>query len=495
MNRKRLLTLAALVTLIISSICLPRPSTRPVAAASGWLSTAAALLALTLTWDYAGDSTGDDVGYAVGVAGDVNGDGYSDIIVGAPKDTRTTDGVDREGVAYLFHGSPAGLSHSPNWTAGSGQKGANFGASVATAGDVNNDGFDDVIVGADRYNNGQSAEGMAFVYFGSAAGLSASPGWSCESDQKDAYLGVAVGTAGDVNGDGYADVVVGAKWYSNDQTNEGRAYLFYGSAAGLSDIPDWIAEIDQAGAGFGSAVATAGDVNGDGYADVIVGAPEYDGPQQDEGAVFLFYGSAAGLSAAPDLTISGGEGGARFGAAVSLAGDINQDGYSDVIAGAPLFDTDQTDAGAAFLFLGSAAGLQPIAQQTLDISQSGSSFGGAVSPAGDVNGDGLADVLVGAKFYTNDNSREGGAFLFLGSGAGLAPTPAWRGEGNKAETEFGHAVSTAGDVNSDSYTDLVVGAPTYRIETDLRGRAFVYHGTEAISVSQFQVFLPVVLKN
>lgn len=132
-----------------------------------------------------------------------------------------------------------------------------------------------MIVGAIRLDNGQTDEGKAFVYHGSASGLSALASWTFESDQAGAYLG-NVSAAGDVNGDGYSDVIFGARFYTNGETGEGRAFVFHGSASGLSASADWTAESNQSlgiiGAQFGTSVSTAGDVNGDGYSDVIVGA-------------------------------------------------------------------------------------------------------------------------------------------------------------------------------------------------------------------------------
>src|SRR5262245_8230060 len=170
------------------------------------------------------------------------------------------------------------------WTAESDQAGAEFGFAVSTAGDVNGDGYSDVIVGAFYYDNGQTDEGRAFVYHGSASGLGSSPAWTAEGDQASAYFGDSVSTAGDVNGDGYSDVVVGARDYDNGpDVNEGRAYVYHGSVSGLATSPAWTAVSNQAFAGFGWSVSTAGDVNGDGYSEVIVGAALYDNGQTDEG--------------------------------------------------------------------------------------------------------------------------------------------------------------------------------------------------------------------
>jgi hypothetical protein len=239
----------------------------------------------------------------------------------------------------------------PSWTAESDKEDANLGASVGTAGDVNGDGYDDVIVGAYRYDNGQNNEGRAFVYHGSALGLSSTADWTAESDQGGALLGWSVGTAGDVNGDGYDDVIVGAPWYGNGQTYEGRAFVYHGSASGLSTTPNWTAESDHQSALFGGSVGTAGDVNGDGYDDVIVGASSYDNGYADEGGVVGYHGSPSGLSTTPDCTAESGQLNASFGSS-GTAGDVNGDGYDDVIGGAPNYDHGQTDEGLAVVFHG-----------------------------------------------------------------------------------------------------------------------------------------------
>src|SRR5439155_1108693 len=246
---------------------------------------------------------------------------------------------------------------SPDWTAESNQASARFGASVATAGDVNGDGYSDVIVGAPLFDNGQTDEGRAFVYLGSASGLGTTPAWTAEGNQASAQFGASVASAGDVNGDGFGDVIVGADLYDNGQTDEGRIFVYLGSASGLATNPSSTAESNQAGAHLGASVATAGDVNGDGYADVIAGAPQYDNGQTDEGRSFVFLGSGAGLAASSGWTAESDQASAFYGHSVASAGDVNGDGFSDVIVGAPGFDNGQTDEGAAFVYLGSASGL------------------------------------------------------------------------------------------------------------------------------------------
>jgi hypothetical protein len=172
---------------------------------------------------------------------------------------------------------------------------------VGTAGDVDGDGFSDVIVGAIGYDNGEFNEGRAYVYEGSASGLSATAVWTAESDQAWAYFGHSVGTAGDVDGDGYSDVIVGAYEYDNGEADEGRAYVYEGSASGLSATPSWTAESNQANAYFGGSVGTAGDVDGDGYSDVIVGARGYDPVAwPNAGRAYVYYGNSGdGLDRIP----------------------------------------------------------------------------------------------------------------------------------------------------------------------------------------------------
>jgi hypothetical protein len=250
------------------------------------------------------------------------------------------------------------------WSAESNQTGAEFGYAVASAGDVNGDGFGDTILGARYFSDGQTREGAAFVYLGSATGLSATPAWTAEGDAAGALFGWSVASAGDVNGDGYSDCLVGANRYTNGQTNEGTAFLYLGSAVGLDSVAAWRFEGNQTGAQLGTSVASAGDVNGDGYSDAVVGAPGASNGQSGEGRIYLFLGGPSGLSPVPALASEGDQIGASFGFAVASAGDVNGDGFGDCLVGANLFDSGQTDEGRAFVFNGNAGdGLDRIPQQ------------------------------------------------------------------------------------------------------------------------------------
>ena len=182
--------------------------------------------------------------------------------------------------------SAAGLPFLPNWTAEGDQVDAEFGSRAAPAGNVNGDGYDDVIVSAPNYDHGQIDEGMVYLYYGSASCLSATPGWTAEGDASTYRLGISAAGAGDVNGDGYDDLIVGVSNYTNGEDDEGGAFVYYGSATGPSATPDWIAESNQSICGFGARVASAGDVNGDMGSRAQSPRPALEGAEEWQPALF-----------------------------------------------------------------------------------------------------------------------------------------------------------------------------------------------------------------
>ncbi len=375
------------------------------------------------------------------------------------------------------------------WTYESDVAGARIGSAVSTAGDVNGDGYSDLIVGAPVWNGGQMAEGRVFVFHGSEIGLSLTQDWVFESNIPNALFGASVCAAGDVNGDGFGDVVVGAPGLTNGETNEGRVYVFHGSSAGLGNTPAWVVESNRSGATFGWSVGTAGDVNGDTFADVIIGAPLDDNGQVDEGRAYVYHGSAGGLLVTPAWTVESNQAAAQFGVSVGTAGDVNGNGFADVIVGSDRFDNGQGNEGRAFAYHGSAAGLSTTPAWTAEINQGNAEFGRSVAGAGDVNGDGYADVIVGAPLFDNFFPDEGRTFVYHGSAAGLSNTVAWEASPNQEGDQWGTSVATAGDYNGDSYADVIIGAPFYGNTVPHGGAFFVYAGA-ATGLQEFSI-LPI----
>ncbi len=466
--------------------------------------TVGSILFLYPNWFYDGVEAGENLGSAVSTAGDINGDGFADVLVGAQKSTLHQY---REGVAFLFFNNHGSLSILPDWKIGGGQQGSLFGCTLSDLGDVNQDGYDDLIIGACDYNlieEGvvvKSKVGAAFVYYGSKYFTAkTSADWTLLGDQVDGKLGSSVNTAGDINKDGFADVIIGEPFYDeNEDTNIGKAYIFFGSASGLNTSPGWTATGNAKSELFGSAVANAGDVNGDGRQDIIVGAPRPGSSTSLQiGYAYAFYNSSSGLSTTPSWSVTNGQTGAWFGATVTGVGDINKDGFDDVLIGAPytkqLINGAPEAVGCAYLYLGSKNGLTSAPAWTYCSDQAGGKFGASVDSVGDMNQDGFPDFLVGMPFYSVSNEHQGAVFLFFGSTSGVKSDSFEATYGNKADTEFGAALGGIGDVNADGRKDIIVGSPNFKTSIDRVGRAMIYYagipGEPDFQI--FPVYLPLV---
>ena len=316
----------------------------------------------------------DESGSSVSGAGDVNGDGIDDLIIGAP--SAVTNGRSRAGESYVVFGNNNGFSSSLDLSALNGTNGFVIngidsfdasGGSVSSAGDVNGDGFDDVIIGANRADqNGNSSAGESYVVFGNNSGFSSSLDLSTLDgtngfvvkgiDQADSS-GRSVSVAGDVNGDGIDDLIIGAfRAEPNLNSGAGESYVVFGQSGGFSPSLDLgtldgsngfvINGIDSFDASGGS-VSGAGDVNGDGIDDLIIGAGTADpNGNNNAGESYVVFGQTGGFSSSLDLsTLDGSNGfvingiGAEdlSGLSVSGAGDVNGDGFDDLIIGAPGF--------------------------------------------------------------------------------------------------------------------------------------------------------------
>ncbi len=364
------------------------------------------------------------------------------------------------GLLFAFTSSAWAASPAPFLRLKGEAEGDFFGISVAAAGDYNGDGYGDVIVGAHLNEAAGDQAGRAYIYFGGPS-PDAIPDIILSPPGANAFFGFSVDSAGDFNGDGFGDVIVGANG-GVPPFHSGRGYVYFGGPAADS-IADMVLSAGYFSDGFGISIALAGDVNGDGFADVIVGAPR-GGPSGPVGAAYVFFGGP-GADTAPDVTFIGN--GSAFGASVSPAGDVNGDAFADVIVGSD---------GRAFVYYGGAV-VDTSPDLTLIGNGEGDRFGLEIASAGDVNGDRFGDMLVGASFDASRGLLTGRAYVYYG-GPSPEPTPSLTLTGAAAFDLFGAGVSSAGDVSGDGRTDLIIGAPQTSIggAGAGAGRAHIYFG-------------------
>jgi len=369
-------------------------------------------------------------GFSVASAGDVNGDGYDDVIVGAPfEDNPSSD----EGRVYIYHGSSSGLSNTAARILERDKAGAMLGYSVASAGNIDNDAYDDIIVGAPEWHDAgnQQREGKVWVWRGHSGGINADPDWNAEINTQDAYLGIAVSSAGDVDNDGDDEVLIGAYGIDVVYMWKGASSGFFATNGNASNY-SWKATSDQSGSYFGKALAPAGYINNDAYADIIIGAPLYGNtsPKIDDGSAFVWFGGSSAFSGAvsstsanwkaeSDINTSGLAYPPMFGVAVAGAGDVNNDGIGDIVIGSSKYPgSGSTQTGSVFLWQGSSSwstnGTAANATQRLNGEESLALFGNSVAGAGDVDNDGYDDVVVGAPLQNGTYTDGGRAYLFRG---------------------------------------------------------------------------------
>jgi len=418
------------------------------------------------------------------------------------------------------------------------------GSSVASAGDVNGDGFDDLIIGArfaDAARNAKQSAGAAYVVFGKAGGFSTAinlfavargqGGFVIQGEDASDEAGTSVASAGDVNGDGFDDLIVGADLADgagNAKPGAGAAYVVFGKAGAFGASLD-LAAVAQGQGGFviqgedagdraGRSVATVGDLNGDGFDEMIVGAFFADAAVNGKpyaGAAYVLLGKASGFGPSIDLgavaqgqggfVIQGEDAGDTAGFSVASAGDLNGDGFDDLIVGARDADAAgdaKPQAGAAYVVFGRAGGfsaaidLAAVAQGqggfVIQGERASEQAGRSVASAGDINGDGFDDLIVGAAYsygFVPARNSPGAAYVVFGKaggfGASIDLAAVARGEGGfvirgeDAGDKAGFSVDSAGDVNGDGFDDLIVGA--YGADAagnakNLAGAAYVVFG-------------------
>ncbi|WP_036476984.1 integrin alpha, partial [Myxosarcina sp. GI1] len=505
-----------------------------------------------------------NLGEAVSNAGDVNGDGFDDLIIGAPEAGTALSSYNPDsygsyqGEAYIVFGNANGFNATLNLNNLNGSNGFvvrglenldNLSEAVSNAGDINGDGLDDLIIGAPfagetvstsegySYNDNR---GQVYVIFGNTSGfapefdlnsLDGSNGLSLKGLDSSDNLGAAVSSAGDINGDGFDDFAVGAPnaKFGDGYSSEGEVYIIFGNSNGLTANFDLnsldgnngfiVPGINSYG-NLGEAISNAGDINGDGFDDLIIGA-SYAGEaitspygykySSSRGEAYVIFGSSNGFAPEFDLNNLDGSNGFvvrglnsydNLGRAVSSAGDVNGDGIDDIIIGAPNVNVGgaYSSEGEAYVIFGGSNGFAPeFDLNSLDGSNGFSviglgsydNLGTAVSSAGDVDGDGFDDIIVGAPDadVSDAYSNEGEAYIVFGKEEGftasvdLADINSDRGaaiQGVDDSDSLGTGVSNAGDINGDGLNDLIVGAPA--ASDDNRGTAYVVFGFQPLEL-------------
>jgi hypothetical protein len=377
-------------------------------------------------WNYAG--------FWVSAAGDVNGDGFDDILIASDKNG---------GKTYLIFGKESGWEKDVNLSnADAGfisENPSDYALSVSGAGDVNSDGFDDILIGAPYNSDGGIRAGKVYLIFGKASGWlinmslsDADASFIGESgeDHAGGYDGVACAGVGDVNGDGFDDILIGADLNNEGGVDAGQVYLIFGKASGWSQ--DVI--LSQADASFigenandvaGRYISRAGDINCDGYDDILIGSEWNDEGGDDAGKVYIIFGKASGWSKDTDLSeadasIIGENADDWIGESKAGAGDVNGDGYDDILIGGY---THNNGNGKIYLFFGKASGWE----KKTSISSADASFlgekagdgaGWSIAGTGDVNGDGYDDFSISAFWNDEGGTDSGQTYLILGKESG-----------------------------------------------------------------------------
>ena len=436
---------------------------------------------------FLGEVVDDEAGYCVALAGDLDSDGFDDIVITAESAT----GMDAyAGKTYVVFGKATGWAQGVDLgNADASYLGEEYndraGQSASGAGDVDGDGFDDLLIGAPSNDEAGNSFGQTYLILGRATGWDvdndldlADASFHGEADSDSA--GEVVAGVGDVDDDGYDDFLIAAPSADVASGAEGKTYLVFGRDAGWQNdqsIPTF------AGASFlgeaygdyaGHSIAGAGDVNADGYDDFLIGAYWNDDGGSYAGQAYLVLGGATGWAMDSGLEFSdasflGEQPGDEAGSSVAGVGDANGDGYDDFLIGAPYNGDAAAGAGQVYLVAGRGSGWS----NDTDLSTADASFlgeaaddhaGWTVSGVGDVNLDGYADLLMGAPYNDEEDSNSGQAYLVLGRTSG------WSLDTDLASGAFasflGEAFSDAigltlggpGDANGDGHSDVLLGS-------------------------------------
>ncbi len=443
---------------------------------------------------FKGENRYDYAGSSISNAGDVNGDGYDDLLISAPgaSSGRCSSGkiyliYGKENINGEFDLSDADVTFTGK------KRFEQAGSSISNAGDVNGDGYNDLLISSPGAKCGSGKVHLIYgkSNLNGEIDLSDSDVTFTGKNRFD-YAGSSVSNAGDVNGDGYDDLIIGASCADPKGRSSGESYLIYGKAELSGKINLSKADVTFSGKNrydySGYTISNAGDVNGDGYDDLIIGASGADPNGCSSGETYLIYGkkdlgSKMSLSQA-DVTFTGKNRFDYSSYSISNAGDVNGDGYADLLIGASGADPNGCSSGEAYLIYGKENLDYKINLSQADVTFSGINrydyAGSSLSNAGDVNGDGYDDILIGAYGTDSSGKNAGESYLIYGSSnlngqIDLSLADASFAGKNKYDYSGG-SLSNAGDINGDGFADIIIGASGANSNGKNAGEAYLMYG-------------------
>jgi hypothetical protein len=410
----------------------------------------------------------DELGAAIAGGIDLNGDRLIEVALGAPGDDRYAT---NSGVVFLVsepHNAATDLSDSPVLIGA--RSGDRFGAAIAALPKVDSNAYDALLVGAPYSDLAAPGGGAAWVVRGPVTGAQAVDEVAMVQlslGLAQARVGAAVASIGDQDGDGISELLVSGPGWSDTQTGSGAVWVVSGTLEGDVDLGDSTLQVygEEANASAGSAVSTGGDINGDGIEDLLVGAPQSGSAGDHAGAAFLLLGPITtdrSLTSA-DETLYGLAPGDFAGQAVAGGGDLNGDGLDDIAIGAPRSDHAVGEGGAAYVLFGPGTDWSNLdeASARLDGADQDGWAGQDIAIVDDIDSDGTSDLVIGAPGRDDTADQQGAAWLVLmrPDGVHSLATSGALLVGESARDRAGTVVASAGDADGDGTDDVLVGAP------------------------------------